>query len=207
MSKETKEQVLARLRRRYRSAGLEHKARLLDQAVELLGYHRKSAVRALRAPPPPVRGPGLVLGRPKSYRPETLLPVLKVIWLAAYLGQRPKPVLFTRARPYRNNDDARVEQRNWTRVRQPFGYERYDHPEVAPLLNALCKGPLGQLQNHFLPTLQLEAKRRQGPRQVRLYGPALTPYARLLAAPKKRERGRSVWHKSPISFVSQCGPG
>jgi hypothetical protein len=49
---------------------------------------------------------------------------------------------------------------------------------VAPLLNALCKGPLGQLQNHFLPTLQLEAKRRQGPRQVRLYGPALDPAER-----------------------------
>ena len=50
------------------------------------------------------------------------------------------PVLFTRARPYRSNDNAHVEQRNWTHVRQHFGYERYDEPAVVPLLNALCQG-------------------------------------------------------------------
>jgi len=47
MSKETKEEVLARLRRRYATAGGEHKGKLLDQAVEVLGYHRKAAIRAL----------------------------------------------------------------------------------------------------------------------------------------------------------------
>lgn len=44
--------------------------------------------------------------------------------LVAYLGQRPKPVLFTRSRPYKKNDNAHVEQRNWTHVREHFGYER-----------------------------------------------------------------------------------
>jgi hypothetical protein len=102
--------------------------------------------------------------------------------LVAYLGQRPKPVLFTRGRPYRKNDNARVEQRNWTHVRQHFGYERYDNPQVAPLINHLCQGALGQLLNHFLPTHLLQEKRRQGKRTVRIYGPALTPYARVLAA-------------------------
>ena len=104
--------------------------------------------------------------------------------LVAYLGQRPKPVLFTRGRPYRKNDNARVEQRNWTHVRQHFGYERYDNPEVTALINTLCQGALGQLLNHFLPTHLLAAKRRQGNRTVRVYGPALTPYARVLAAPE-----------------------
>lgn len=52
MSTETKQEVLARLRRRCATAGREHKAKLLDQAVELLGYHRKAAIRALGAPPP-----------------------------------------------------------------------------------------------------------------------------------------------------------
>jgi hypothetical protein len=45
---------------------------LLDQAVELLGYHRKAAFRALRAqplPPAPV-GLNVVLGRPKTYEPK-----------------------------------------------------------------------------------------------------------------------------------------
>jgi len=102
--------------------------------------------------------------------------------LDAYLEHRPKPVLFTRGRPYHSNDNARVEQRNWTHVRQHFGYERYDNPEVAPLMNRLCQGALGQLLNHFLPTHLLKEKRKTGDRTVRVYGPALTPYVRVLAA-------------------------
>jgi hypothetical protein len=91
-------------------------------------------------------------------------------------------VLFTRARPYRQNDHAHVEPRHWTRVRQHFGYERYDNPTIVVLINAPCKGPLGQLFNHFLPTRQLRQKRRVAPRVVWVYGPAQTPYARVLAA-------------------------
>lgn len=103
--------------------------------------------------------------------------------LVAWLGQRSQPVLFTRARPYRKNDNAHVEQRNWTHVRQHFGYERYDNPAVVPLMNALCKGALSQLHNHFLPTHKLEEKRRRkGRGPLRVYGPARTPYARVLAA-------------------------
>ena len=49
ISQPTRTEVLGKLRRRYQSAGLEHKSKLLDQAQELLGYHRKSAIRALRA--------------------------------------------------------------------------------------------------------------------------------------------------------------
>jgi hypothetical protein len=342
MSKETKEQILVRLRRRYASAGISHKSKLLDQAIELLGYHRKAAIRALRQPQaknvPSRVNP--VLGRPKTYQAESLLPILKPIWftafqpcgsrlhallpewlpayeldhrridpdvrhcllqasartldrliaplrvglarrggtrpgsmlrqsipirgtwteegpgwlemdtvalcggrlddchlwmldavdirtdwtelralenrgqsctleqirrleaglpfallgldsdnggefinhhLVAYLGQRSKPVLFTRGRPYKKNDNARVEQRNWTHVRQHFGYERYDNPQVAPMINSLCEGALGQLLNHFLPTHLLKEKRPKGNRTVRVYGPASTPYARVLA--------------------------
>jgi hypothetical protein len=51
MSTETKQAILARLRRRYATAGPQHKGLLLDQAVELLGYHRKAAIRALGAAP------------------------------------------------------------------------------------------------------------------------------------------------------------
>src|SRR5262249_14287780 len=86
MSKETKDQVLIRLRRRYASAGVTHKTKLLDQAVELLGYHRKAAIRALRQPQlkeEPCRV-NLVLGRPKTYEPESLLPILKPIWFSAF---------------------------------------------------------------------------------------------------------------------------
>jgi len=49
MSQTTRQEVLKKLRRRYQGAGAEHKRKLLDQAQELLGYHRKAAIRSLRA--------------------------------------------------------------------------------------------------------------------------------------------------------------
>lgn len=341
MSQKTKKEVLIRLRRSYAKAGSKFKQELLNQAVELLGYHRKAAIRALRSRPPAMpKTPG-IFGRPKEYHPATLLPILKPIWFAAlqpcgsrlhallpewlpayetdhrrvdadvrrallaasartldrllsplrskaaqhcgtrpgsllresipirgawdeegpgwlevdtvalcggalddrhlwmldavdirtdwteqralenrgqhctlaqmrdlehqlpfvlrgvdsdnggeflnhhlveYLQLRPRPVLFTRSRAYHKNDNAHVEQRNWTHVRQHFGYDRYDNPAVAPLINALCKGPLGQLLNHFLPTHKLLEKRRRAKRITRIYGPAQTPYTRVLVA-------------------------
>ena len=81
MSQKTREEVLLKLRRRYRSAGAEHKRKLLDQAQELLNYHRKSAIRALRAEPVP-RAPCVITGRPVSYEPELLVPWLRPIWQA-----------------------------------------------------------------------------------------------------------------------------
>jgi hypothetical protein len=81
MKQSTRVQVLEKLRRRYTTAGVEHKRKLLDQAVELLGYHRKSAIRALRAPAPRP-GPVMWTGRPVSYQPSLLLPWLRPIWQA-----------------------------------------------------------------------------------------------------------------------------
>jgi len=81
MSRTTRKEVLEKLRRRYRTAGPKHKRKLLDQAQELLGYHRKSAVRALGAPVvPPV--PWINAGRPVSYEPSLILPWLRPIWQA-----------------------------------------------------------------------------------------------------------------------------
>ncbi len=77
-------------------------------------------------------------------------------------------MLFTRSRPYRQCDNAPVEQRNGTPGRQHFGCERYDDPAVGPLINALCKGALGQLPNPFLPTHTLAKKRREGKRISRV---------------------------------------
>ena len=350
MSQKTRKEVLKRLRGQYGRAGAEYKSQLLDQAVKLLGYHRKAAIRALRAKPATARFPALRSGRPKEYDAQRLLPLLKPIWFAAlqpcggrlhallpewlpayeqdhrkvdadlkrcllaasprtldrlisplrslgrrrgatrpgsllrqsipirgpwseegpgwlevdtvalcggslddrhlwmldgvdirtdwteqralenrgqhctllqiqdietslpfalrgvdsdnggeflnhhlvaYFQVRPSPVLVTRSRPYHKNDNAHVEQRNWTHVRQHFGYERYDNPAVVPLINSLCKGALGQLQNHFLPTHKLLKKRRQGRRTVRVYGPAQTPYARVLAAPEVSAQKKS----------------
>jgi hypothetical protein len=53
MNQTTRKQVLEKLRRRYETAGAEHKRKLIAQSVQLLGYHRKSAIRALRQRPQP----------------------------------------------------------------------------------------------------------------------------------------------------------
>src|SRR2546425_2956767 len=79
ISPTTREEVLKKLRRRYQSAGAEHKVKLLEQAQALLGYHRKAAMRSLRAPAVE-RVPRIISGRPVSYEPRVLLPWLRPIW-------------------------------------------------------------------------------------------------------------------------------
>jgi hypothetical protein len=341
MSQITRQEVLGAQRDRYARAGQEHKTKIINELVELFGYHRKAAIRALQLRP--VITAPFVLGRPKEYDPDQLRPPLKAIWLAAlqpcgvrlkaclpewlpayeadhrrlnadvrqallqasratldrllipariehrrrattrpgtllrhqipirtewaenqagflemdtvalcggtlddrhgwmfdavdihttwnemralpnrseaatllqirdveaslpfplrgldsdnggefinhhlvkHLHGREKPVAFTRSRPYRKNDQAHIEQKNYTQVRLWFGYERYDNPEVVPLINALCKRQLNQLLNYFLPTMKLESKERVGSKVVRKYGPTMTPLSRVLACPE-----------------------
>jgi hypothetical protein len=69
---------LQKLRRRYESAGAEQKRKLLDQAQELLGDHRKTAIQALRVPPV-LRGPRIITGRPVMYEPGWLQPWMRRI--------------------------------------------------------------------------------------------------------------------------------
>jgi hypothetical protein len=339
MSQNTRQEVLVQMRRRYAGAGRKFKTRLVTERVELFGYHRKAALRALRSRPAVERAP-FARGRPREYHADQLLPPLKAIWLAAlqpcgvrlkaclpdwlpayeqdhrrldpdvrqalldasratldrlliparvahrrraatrpgsllraripirtewtesgpgfleldtvalcggalddrhgwmfdavdipttwsvlrglpnrseasvcgqmddvraglpfplrgldsdnggefinhplvrYCAAQEPPVAFTRSRPCQKNDQAHIEQRNYTNVRLWFGYERYDHPEVWPLINTLCRGALEQLLNYFLPTMKLEKKERVGSKTVRHYGPAQTPLARVLA--------------------------
>jgi hypothetical protein len=96
-----------------------------------------------------------------------------------YLLDRPRPVPLTRSRPYRKNDRAHVEQKNWTHVRQLLGYQRLDQPELVPLINDLYR-TWGLLHNFFCPNLKLLSKTRKGAKTVRKYSPPQTPYQRLL---------------------------
>jgi len=332
MSQPTKTEVMNKLRRRYESAGLEHKGKLLDQAQELMGYHRKSAIRAMRAPKA-VSGLRIITGRPLEYEPGLLLPFLRPIWQAtdfacgrrlvamlpewipayeqherslpgevrekllsasgrtldrlleplrvqgtgrcvtrpgtllrhqipirgsvwddqipgwmevdtvalcggsvagefvwmvdgvdyatawvevramwgrgqagtlaalqdveeslpfallgldsdnggefinhhvlSWLQKRARPVFMTRSRPYKKDDNAHVEQKNWTHIRQWFGYERHDNPAVVELINQL---------NFYHASLKLESKEKKDGRVRRIYGDAQTPLARVLAS-------------------------
>lgn len=339
MSASTKKEVMNKLRRHYQSAGREHKTKLIDQAIAVMGYHRKAAIRALRAASKIERVCGAG-GRPLEYEFAKLSPVLRVIWEAAdfpcalrlatmlpewvpayesyhqglkaevreplleasartldrllaplraqagrrsltrpgtllrqqipirgslweenvpgwlevdtvalcggsvagnfvwmvdgvdyatcwvsvraiwnrgqaatlaalqdiekhlpfallgldsdnggeflnhhvlkWLQQRPRPVFMTRSRPYKKDDNAHVEQKNWTHIRQWFGYERYENPEVVEAINALVRGPWSQLLNYFHTSLKLE--RKEGAK--RIYGQAQTPFARVIESEK-----------------------
>jgi hypothetical protein len=106
--------------------------------------------------------------------------------LQRYCATAEPKIRFTRSRAYKKNDQAHIEQKNFTHVRRWFGYERYDHPDVWPLIDTLCRGPLNHLLNHFLPTMKLARKERRGTRTVRKYGDPQTPYVRVLAATEVR---------------------
>ena len=350
MSTQTKNEVMSKLRRRYWSAGREHKRKLIDEAVALLGYHRKAAIRALRTPPR--RRLGVITGRPREYDAGELRPVLRTIWSAAnypcgrrlagmiadwlasyeadeksvsasvreqllaasartldrllhplrvqarrpsltrpgsllrqqipirgsvwednkpgwlevdtvalcggnaagdyvwmldavdyattwvstramwnrgqegtlaaladleqclpfsllgldsdnggeflnyhvltWLQKRPQPVFMTRSRPYKKDDNAHIEQKNWTHVRQWFGYERHDNYEVVERLNALARGPLNQMLNFFHASLKLEKKERTDTGKMRrIYPKAQTPLQRVLDSPDVAESAKA----------------
>jgi hypothetical protein len=346
MNQSTRREVLEKLRRRYEHAGAEHKRKLLDQAVQLLGYHRKAAIRALGRPTA-VRSPVIITGRPVKYEASLLVPWLKPIWQAtdyacgrrlvamlpewipayeqyerrmpgevreklllasgrtldrlleplrgqgagrsltrpgtllrqqipirgsvweegkagwlevdtvalcggsvagdfvwmvdgvdyattwvelramwgrgqagtlaalqdieaclpfsllgldsdnggefinyhvlAWLQKRARPVFMTRSRPFKKDDNAHVEQKNWTHVRQCFGYERHDNPELVEPINALAKGAYGQLLNYFHASLKLDHKEYHHGKMRRIYGAAQTPLARVLASAQVSE--------------------
>lgn len=103
--------------------------------------------------------------------------------LVNYFTDRPKgPVIFTRSRPYRKNDNAVVEQKNWTHVRQLLGYERFDKRELVPLINDLYKNEWSLFTNFFCPTLKLKEKQRVNSKYVRKYETPQTPFQRLMAS-------------------------
>jgi predicted DNA-binding transcriptional regulator AlpA len=90
-------------------------------------------------------------------------------------------VRFSRGRPYKKNDQAWVEQRNWQSVRRVIGYGRYNNKPAYELLRKLY--PLLDLQlNFFRPLRKLVAKERRGARVSKRYDEPRTPYQRLLAA-------------------------
>jgi hypothetical protein len=83
---------------------------------------------------------------------------------------------FTRSRPYKKDDNAHVEQKNWTHVRKLFGYLRYDSQEALLKMNELHRGDLRLLQNLFLPSVKLVAKKRVGSRLRRFYDSPRHPW-------------------------------
>lgn len=86
---------------------------------------------------------------------------------------------FTRGRVARKNDNAFVEQKNWSVVRRMVGYDRYDTPGQVGQLNALYD-LCSVYTNHYLPVTKLIAKKRDGSRVRRIFDEPETPYQRIL---------------------------
>lgn len=87
---------------------------------------------------------------------------------------------FTRSRPYHKNDNAHVEQKNWTHVRCLLGYDRLENAQLLEPINALYRDAWALYHNHFCPSMKLVEKRREGARQIKRYDAPKTPYQRLL---------------------------
>lgn len=358
MSEKTKKEVMFKLRRHYGKAGREYRKKLIDQSVALMGYHRKSAIRALNSEETVVRVEADRGGRPKKYDEALLMPALRRIWLsgqqpcgkrlvpmmpdwiagfegyhrslsrvvkeqllevssatldrmlaplrAQYQGanrptkpgnmlresipirggswqedqagwmeadtvgfgggsssgevvwmldstdicttwvemramygrgqhaaveqlagieeclpfrwlgldtdnggefinqhvlswcqkDRSNPIYYTRSRPYKSNDNAHIEQKNWTHVRHWFGYERHDNADVVLLMNELAAGELRAFVNLFSPSMKLKSKEQIGTGKVRRqYHAPLTPYARVLASAQVTEEKKAQLKK------------
>lgn len=90
------------------------------------------------------------------------------------------PVQFTRSRPYHKNDNAHVEQKNWTHVRQLFGYQRFDKFQMVAMMNDLYANEWSLYQNHFCPAMKLKEKIKINSRYRKKYDVPKTPYRRLL---------------------------
>lgn len=86
---------------------------------------------------------------------------------------------FTRSRPYWKNDQAHVEQKNWSVVRRLLGYDRYETEAELALLQRVYQG-LRWWTNHWQPVLKLTGKERTGAKVRKQYDLAQTPYRRVL---------------------------
>lgn len=90
-------------------------------------------------------------------------------------------IQLTRGRPYKKDDNAHIEQKNWTHVRKLLGWERYETAAAVEAINEVY-GELRLWMNLYLPSVKLEKKVRVGSKVRRVYSPAQTPLERVLAS-------------------------
>ena len=104
------------------------------------------------------------------------------------------------------------KKKNYTHVRRPLGYLRYDTEEELKIINDLYGNELRLYKNFFQPAMKLLKKERVDGRLKRVYDIAKTPYQRLIESGqlskeqekslKKLYRGfpRGVFFKRKLLF-------
>lgn len=102
--------------------------------------------------------------------------------LLEYFANKKQPVQYTRSREYKKNDNAHIEEKNWTHIRQFIGYERFDKIETVDMLNDLYLTEWRFYLNFFIPAFKLIEKKRDGAKIIKKFSNPLTPYQRLMAS-------------------------
>ncbi len=106
---------------------------------------------------------------------------------------------FTRSRPYKKNDQAYVEQKNWSIVRQLVGYERYESASAYEALQALYQ-VVRLYVNFFQPSMKLLSKAREGSKVKKKYDQAKTPYQRVLESEHVNEEAKATLRQQYVTL-------
>jgi hypothetical protein len=100
--------------------------------------------------------------------------------LLRYFTENGKNTKFTRSRPYKKNDNAHVEQKNWTQVRNLFGYDRFENKLLVELMNDLYSNEWALFNNYFKPSQKLIEKSKINSKYIKKYDIPKTPYLRVM---------------------------
>lgn len=114
-----------------------------------------------------------------------------------------RQIEFTRGRPYQKNDNAHVEQKNWSHVRKVFGYKRRETEYELNVMNDLYKNELRLYKNFFLPNVKLVEKKRigkHGEKIKKVYDRAKTPFQRVLECDPVKEETKEELKKQYYSL-------
>lgn len=100
--------------------------------------------------------------------------------LFKYFTHRKLPVEYTRSRSYQKNDNAHIEGKNWTHIRQYLGYKRFDNPKIVNMLNDIYKNYWSLFFNFFIPSSKIISKERINGKVIKKHDKPKTPVDRLL---------------------------
>ena len=96
-------------------------------------------------------------------------------------------ITFTRCGPYRKNDQAHVEQKNWSVVRHTVGYDRFETQAELDLLSSIY-ADLRLFVNFFQPVEKLISSTTINGLKHKQYDQAKTPFQRVLEDPRVDEK-------------------
>ena len=115
------------------------------------------------------------------------------------IKQHYKTIRLTRSRPYKKNDNARVEERNRRLVREMLGDVRLDNERFVYLLNQMHKW-LNLLHNHFISSMRITSKERYKGKIHKTYDIPKTPYQRVLHyMPEGRRKERFIQYHNSLN--------